>query len=320
MILGRVDRVSEHTELENRCGRIHRLGVGNEALFVFGNRYATDAFEATVPTEVRSTVDLVSRSGVVAEVNALHAGVKHPTRIKIRGWVVDDHGNRLNTLDHPRIPVVAEPPNGNRAKLILVVGTSMNSGKSTTAVAVAEALSSMGHTVKGTKVTGTASLKEILHVEDAGATVVADFTYLGYPSTYLLDATDVLSIFHTLDAKVAGRARDYWIAEVADGILQRETAMLLADPNVQRRIHRLVLCATDAFGAVGAIDMLHRRHQLTPAAISGIVGSSPLGRAELAAETPIPTFDAINPDLRQLAELLIEPAATAAANPLAVVA
>jgi len=63
----------------------------------------------------------------------------------------------------------------------------MNSGKSLTAAAICWALSAMGHKVRGCKVTGTASLKDILHMEDAGASPVADFTYFGYPSTFLLE-------------------------------------------------------------------------------------------------------------------------------------
>lgn len=38
----------------------------------------------------------------------------------------------------------------------------MNAGKSTTAVAICWALTVMGHKVRASKVTGTASLKEIL--------------------------------------------------------------------------------------------------------------------------------------------------------------
>lgn len=44
--------------------------------------------------------------------------------------------------------------------------TSMNSGKSVAAAACCWVLSTMVHRVKGSKVTGTASLKDILHTPD----------------------------------------------------------------------------------------------------------------------------------------------------------
>jgi hypothetical protein len=107
----------------------------------------------------------------------------------------------------------------------------------------------MGYDVRAAKVTGTASLKDILHMNDAGAESFADFTYLGYPSTYMLPETDVINIFDRLDLKYANNPKKFWIVELADGIAQRETAMLLNSPDVQARIDKLIFCANDAFGA-----------------------------------------------------------------------
>lgn len=181
----------------------------------------------------------------------------------------------------------------------------MNSGKSTAAVAICWALTAMGHKVRASKVTGTASLKEILHMNDAGATRYNDFTHLGWPSTYLLDEAELLEIFNTLDLKYPNNPRNYWIVELADGLLQRETAILLHHPTVRQRIHRLVLCATDTFAAIGGLNTLDRTFDLEPDAISGLVTSSPLGIRELEHETKISAFDATEPDMGLLAELIV---------------
>jgi hypothetical protein len=61
----------------------------------------------------------------------------------------------------------------------------------------------MGYDVSASKVTGTASLKDILHMQDAGASIVNDFTHFGYPSTYLLEEKEVVKIFNDLDLKYA---------------------------------------------------------------------------------------------------------------------
>ena len=47
------------------------------------------------------------------------------------------------------------------AKLILVCGSSVNAGKSTAAVALCWALTTMGHKVRASKITGTASLRRV---------------------------------------------------------------------------------------------------------------------------------------------------------------
>lgn len=227
--------------------------------------------------------------------------------MQLHGQVHDRDGRPLNTRNHPlavpKNPDKTEP----RAKMILVVGTAMNAGKSTAAVAIAWALTTLGHRVHSSKITGTAPLKEILHMKDAGATVISDFTYLGYPSTYLLPPHQLLTIFNNLDLKYANNPNNYWIVEVADGLLQRETALLLANPAVQERIHRLVLCASDAMGAVGAHHILNQHHDLTIHAISGLVANSPLAITELQHHLNIPVLDAMHPDPQRTADVICGP-------------
>lgn len=305
VMYGRIDTLAHHRELENRSGRIHRLTSSTAGLFVYGNRYATDAFEALVPDEQLDYVDLVARSGVIGRVQVRNSRVGMPTTVKVLGQVVDRDGRPVNTLDHSLVAPQGSVKKQPRSKLILVVGTSMNSGKSTAAVAITWALTTMGHTVRASKVTGTASLKDILHMNDAGAAVYNDFTYFGHPSTYMLEEGEVLRIFNDLDLKYANNPRNFWVVEIADGVLQRETAMLLSSPDVRSRIHRLVLCATDAFGAIGGLHILEDTYSLFPDAISGIVASSPLGIRELSNYTKVPAFDAAGPNLKALSEIIL---------------
>lgn len=305
VMYGRIATLGHHRELENKNGRIHRLTDSTAALFVYGNRYATDAFEALVPDEPMDYVDLVARSGVIGRVQVRNSRVLAPTTVRILGRVVDKAGKPVSTLDHSLIEPATTEKKSPRSKLILVVGTSMNSGKSTAAAAMCWALTTMGHKVRASKVTGTASLKEILHMNDAGASVYNDFTYLGYPSTYMLEEEEVLGIFTDLDLKFANNPRNFWVVEVADGILQRETAMLLSSAEVKERIHRLVFCASDAFGAIGGLHILEDLYDLYPDAISGLVASSPLGIRELTDYTKVPAFDSAEPELRALSEILL---------------
>ncbi|MFW6163593.1 MAG: hypothetical protein ACODAJ_12550 [Planctomycetota bacterium] len=305
LVYGSVRYIGQHSSLENKEGRIHLIHDGTRAVFVFGNRYAPDYYEGVVPEEPGSTVDLLARSGLVGTVRCKSASVKDPTRVRLLGYVADPHGSVLNTRDYPLIEPKTRVKKARRARMVLVVGTAMNSGKTLAAVACCWALRAMGHRVRAAKVTGTASLKDILHMEDAGAGPVADFTYLGFPSTYLLPEADLLRAFNTLDLRYANNPRNYWVVELADGILQRETAMLLAAEDVTSRIHRLIFTAGDAFGAIGGLRVLRERFGLVPDAISGLCSASPLGVRELGEFTDIPVFNNVQLDLRQLSDILV---------------
>ncbi|MEM8924515.1 MAG: DUF1611 domain-containing protein [Actinomycetota bacterium] len=312
VIVGEVVAVGEHTEIQNRNGRAHQLGPGQRGLFVFGNRYATDAFEALVPAVIPDEVDLVAKGGMVAVVNSANARVHTPTRVRVLGRAVDADHRPLSTLDQPIVAPRRGPKTEPRARLVLVVGTSMNAGKSTTAVAIARALTQAGHRVKGSKVTGTASLKEILHLEDAGACAVNDFTHLGHPSTHRLDADEVIGVFDALDHAIANRSDVYWVAELADGIEQRETAILLSSLAVTRRIHTLVFCAREPLGVRGGIDVLDDRYGLAPDLIAGLVGGAPLGQEEIRATgIDLPVINALDPDdYPLLVEVITRPPVT----------
>ena len=144
----------------------------------------------------------------------------------------------------------------------MCIGATMNSGKSYAAAACCYALSSAGKKVRAAKITGTASLKDILLMQDSGAQHIADFSSFGFPSTYMLNIDDLLHIFRSVDAKYGNNSRNYLVFEFADGILQRETAKLLQDPEVRDRIHKLIFCASDASGIAGGLRILKESFDL----------------------------------------------------------
>ena len=306
VVYGVIVRIGQHSSLENVSGRIHMIHDGTKAALVFGNRYAPDFYEGLVPPKITDEVDLLARSGMVGIVKTKNSMMKDPTKVKILGYVCDESGAVLNTrhfsLVKPRRIVKKQP----RAKVILVCGTSMNSGKSMAAAACCWALTSMGYNVRASKLTGTASLKDILLMNDGGARPYADFTHLGYPSTYLLSKDELLGIFNQLDLKFANNPKNFWVVELADGIIQRETAMMLNSLQLRTRIHKLIFCANDAFGAIGGLSILGK-FGLEPDALSGICSSSPLHIRELSEFTDIPVFNSVEADMKRLAEILLRP-------------
>ncbi|MBC8218197.1 MAG: hypothetical protein H8E73_07005 [Planctomycetes bacterium] len=305
VVYGLVSRIGQHFSLENALGRIHQIHNGTRAIFVFGNRYAPDYYEGLVPERMLEEVDLLAGSGMVGIVKTKNSLIKDPTKVRILGCVCTEDGTILNTRDFPVIKPKRNFKKEPRSRMILVCGTSMNSGKSMAAAACCWALTSMGHNVRASKVTGTASLKDILHMNDAGASPYADFTYLGYPSTYMLPEDELLGIFNQLDLKYANNRKNFWVVEFADGVIQRETAMLLSSPQVVSRIHKLIFCANDAFGAIGGLRTLREKFNLAPDAVSGVCSSSPLLIRELSAFTDIPVFNSAEADVKELTDILL---------------
>jgi hypothetical protein len=305
LVCGKVMRLGEYEILEDREGRAQPICEGSRVIVVLGNRYAPDVFEGGVPDHLPDEIDLLSRSGVSGVMRVKHAGVKDPTRIRVEGCACDAEGRILNTRDLCPPDPGPEADGIPRAKMILSIGTSMSSGKTTAAAACCEAIRAQGHTVSAAKVTGTASRRDVFLIRDSGADPVAEFCDLGYPSTHGLPEEELIELFCRLDRMMAGPERDFWVVEISDGILQRETAMLLRSEAVRSRLHRLIFSAIDACGAIGGIHILREDFGLVPDAISGICSSSPLGIREIQSLCDTPVINSPQRDLSQIADLLI---------------
>ena len=304
VVYGEVSQLGFHKTLESASARIHTIHDRTKAVFIFGNRYAPDHYESLIPDNPVEEIEMVARSGIISEVKCTNELIASPTKIKILGYICNENGDVVNTRNH----VLINPKNiirkSKRAKIILCVGTTMNSGKSYAAAACCYALSSNNRKIRAAKITGTASLKDILLMQDCGAQHVADFTSFGYPSTYMLKITELLHIFHTIDQKYGNNPDNYLILEFADGVLQRETAMLLGHPDVQQRLHKLILCASDAAGIIGGLKILKESFNLTPDAISGLCSSSPLAIREISTLTDIPVVKSMEKNYKAICNII----------------
>lgn len=307
LVYGEVAYLGQHKTLESKAGRLHTLHAGTKAVFVFGNRYAPDHYEGLIPEQFTEEVDLLARGGLIGKVLVKNALIGDPTRIKILGYICDVNQNIITTYKHTLLKIKNYSPNieqKKRAKIILCIGTSMNSGKSYAAAACCLVLSSNNKNVRAAKITGTASLKDILRMEDCGARHVADFSYLGHPSTYMLTKTALLDIFHSIDMKYGNNPDNYLVIEIADGIQQRETAMLLKEVALIKRIHKIIFCAQDACGVIGGVKILAEQFNLIPDAISGLCSSSPLAIRELQEFIKLPVFNSAQFDLIKIFSII----------------
>src|SRR6266516_5379932 len=117
----------------------------------------------------------------------------------------------------------------------------MNSGKTTTAARLTNGLTNAGLNVAACKLTGSVSNRDQDELAAAASHEVIDFSDFGFPSTYLCSKEELIELFHGMLAEVSADDPDVVIMELADGLLQRETAMLLAEPEIKQAARGLIL-------------------------------------------------------------------------------
>ena len=285
LVLARVDNLGQHPRLELTTSRRAEMFEGDEIAVVFGNRYAPDQFEAIVPDHL-GPCRLVAAGGVAARLLNSHQRMKRATRITTLGLLADQEGNPLNLRSFR----LSQPGKLEHGPLVLVVaGTSMNSGKTTACASLVKGLVRRGLRVAAAKITGTGAGADYRSLVDAGADPVFDFLDAGYVSTYRVDRHDLVDIVMVLGGHLAAAKPDIIVLEVADGLLQRETSRLFLIPEFVNWVDGVIFAANDALGAQAGVGWLAAR-QLPVIAITGVLTSAPLAIREAEAATGLPVY------------------------------
>ncbi|GAB4497033.1 MAG: DUF1611 domain-containing protein [Saprospiraceae bacterium] len=266
-----------------------QLFEGDLVMLAFGNRYATNQFEGYVPESPVRQCQLLGRGGVAGILTSKNAIFKTvPAQLELVGYAVGRGGSVLNTI---RWKALDEFNRFNiHPKVILSVGSSMDSGKTTSAAWLCGGLRAVGKRVAYLKLTGTAFPKDAALNLDRGAHFAADFSEFGFPSTYLLDKETLLNLYQSLVnlAQNEGHA-EYVVIEIADGLLQRETAILLGDPGFRSTVHATLFSAGDSLGVLSGLKILEE-WGIQPFAVSGLFTASELLIREVRDRIEVPVL------------------------------
>ena len=106
-------------------------------------------------------------------------------------------------------------------------------------------------------------------------------------STYKQPLERIERGFEDLIAHAAAQGAEIAVVELADGVLQEETARFLRSPRLRRALAGILFATPDAVSAVGGVALL-RGMDLEPFAVSGPISCSPLAAAEAEAATQVP--------------------------------
>jgi hypothetical protein len=298
VVLARVVRIGQHSRLESPASRRQALFVGDEILVAYGHRYAPDQFLAKVPAAL-DECQLVAAGGVASQVIAQHASMGQATQLVPVGLLADDAGvlnlSRLapHHLDITTTGTDREIASPHHPPVIAVLGTSMNSGKSTALSCLVKGLSAAGMVVSAGKATGTGSGNDTGMFVDAGADRVLDFTDFGVPTTFQLDHSRIQAVFTGLVSALTDSTTDVILIEIADGVYQGETRRLLSDPVFQAVVDQVIFTASDALGATAGLQLL-RAANIRVTAISGVLTSSPLAVQEASEAINVPILDTVS--------------------------
>ena len=168
VVIGEVCELGQHTKFEEPGGREIKLQRGNVVAAVLGRRYSTKEFCGKIPDNLtlKTKFDLLNVGGIAGIVLSHNTLSKVPTKLFYLGHAVDDQKKKINTLQY-RMAINENNSSTGRSplKIIIVFGTEMDSGKTSSAGQIINILRNNGFIVGGGKLTGTARMKDILYMK-----------------------------------------------------------------------------------------------------------------------------------------------------------
>jgi hypothetical protein len=245
-VVGRV--MGERNRLyacETKSGRMAELVRGDLLVGALGKRAATlegvgDWRAATDDLQL----DALTTAGLLGRATSISPMLPELMRLDYLGHA-SRAGRKLNMMDF----VTPVPARTLEIPVILVIGTSMSSGKTTSAQVIIRALAYLGYDVVAAKLSGAARYRDILKFRDAGARCVVDFVDAGLPSTVCSEAR-FRDAFEIMMSKIAACEAQVLVAEAGASPLEKYNGATVVE-YLRDLACFTVLCASDPYAVLG---------------------------------------------------------------------
>ena len=256
-VVGEVDSPPgglDDIELDN--GREVEVVEGDLIVGAFGERYAT-LEEVGRWQDIGDDLEMakLTPAGIFGKVTSKSTSLPRILSLSYKGHVLVE-GEKAAMQDYTAPP----PERAFELPVVLLIGTSMSAGKSTTGKVIVRLLKEAGLTVVGAKLAGAARYRDVLGMQDAGADYVFDFVDAGLPST-LVPQEDYRQAVHNLMSLMAGTDADVAVVEIGASLLEPyngETAIQEIGPNTRYT----VLSASDPYAVAGMLEAFDSRPNL----------------------------------------------------------
>jgi len=156
--------------------------------------------------------------------------------------------------------------------IVLLIGSSMSAGKTTTAKIIIRLLKSSGRRVLAAKLNGAGRYHDVLTMADAGADAIFDFVDAGLPST-VCSAEDYRRALRPLLSRMATVAADVAVIEIGSSPLEPYNGAVTIK-EIGRNVRVTILCASDPYAVLGVMSAF----EVQPDLVTGIVANTGAGR------------------------------------------
>ena len=283
---------AKHPFIELANGRMMEVMEGDLVVGAFGVRRATlEAVGDWQHIGNDGRLEALTEGGLFGRATSISFLVDNIPSMVYRGHLLR-HQEKICMKDFvPPIPELSY-----QCPTIMMIGTSMSSGKTTTARVIIHELKKAGLKIVGTKLAGAGQYHDILAMQDAGADRIFDFVDVGMPSS-VCPPEEYRQSIRKLLSLIAAQKPDVVVAEAGASPFEPYNGSVVLE-EIREQICCTVMCAADPYAVIG----LSQSFGLNPDLISGIVTDTSAGVELVEKLTGVTTLSL--PDPESLAPLM----------------
>jgi hypothetical protein len=288
---------NRYNQLELTSGRMATVNQGDVVVGALGHRKALRGYSGHLPTELKpgDTVQLLNIGGVLGICDSANPDVGAPFNCEVLGTVLDFPylGERIGVPARAGAkPLDVNAPLDTRGiPVVALAGTCMDSGKTAAACAIVGRLRHHGMHVAACKATGVSLRRDILAMEDAGATETMIFSDLGIVTT---TAANGPALTRALLTSLAEHAPDVIVLELGDGLIGAYgVEAILSDAAIRESLTAVILCANDPVSAWGGTRILRETFGIEPAVVTGPATDNAVGIDQIRERMSLPAINAL---------------------------
>lgn len=232
-------------QIEDRDGHMVRVEPGDWVVGALGDRAATlEGVGSWRDIGEDREMHALTSAGLMGRFTSMSKLLPDPLRLKYRGHLCR-RGNKVTMSEF----AMRADGHAFAVPTVLLLGTSMSAGKTTTGRRVCKVLDRAGRFVIGAKLTGAGRYRDILSFLKTGATEIYDFVDAGLPSTVVPEDVYRRAIRPLLHC-INDRAPDFLVAEAGASPLEPYNDAAAMD-ELGDNVVCTILCASDPYAVVG---------------------------------------------------------------------
>ena len=272
-------------QVELSSGRMVQVMPGDHVVGALGSRAATLESVGSWKDIRDGSMHALTSAGLFGALTSFSQSIEPNVPLTYRGHLCRN-SRKIRMADF----AVGASSTQLSTPTILLVGTSMSSGKTTAGRIIVHELASLGLKVIGAKLTGAGRYRDILSFKDAGAARVFDFVDAGLPSTVVTEL-DYHNAIRPLLHCIASHDADVLVVEAGASPLEPYNGAAAID-HLREQIRCTVLCASDPYSVVG----VQQAFEIKPDLVTGPATSTTAAIALLNSLTQVEAINVMDPE------------------------